>query len=51
MDSLGYLSVENVKKLADNTEDGFCTCCFGTPYPTPVPEGGKDRFECKITKK
>ena len=51
VDSLGYLSVENVKKLADNTEDGFCTCCFGTPYPTPVPEGGKDRFECKITKK
>ena len=49
VDSLGYLSVENVRKLADNTEGGFCTCCFGTPYPTSIPQdGGKDRFESKI---
>ncbi|MDD5931392.1 MAG: phosphoribosyltransferase family protein, partial [Oscillospiraceae bacterium] len=52
VDSLGYLSVENVRKLADNTEGGFCTCCFGTPYPTPVPkDDGKDRFEYKISQK
>ena len=52
VDSLGYLSVENVRKLADNTEGGFCTCCFGTPYPTPVPkDDGKDRVEYKISQK
>lgn len=51
-DSLGYLSLEDVVKLADNTENGFCTACFGGGYPTTVPEdGGKDRFECKISER
>ncbi len=52
VDSLGYLSLENVVKLADNTECGFCTACFGGGYPTAIPQdGGKDRFECKIGEK
>ena len=52
VDSLGYLSLQDVVKLADNTEDGFCTACFGGGYPTSVPkDGGKDRFECKISEK
>lgn len=52
VDSLGYLSLEDVVKLADNTECGFCTACFGGGYPTSVPkDGGKDRFECKISEK
>ena len=39
-----------VVKLADNTENGFCTACFGGGYPTSIPkDGGKDRFECKIS--
>ena len=52
MDSLGYLSIQDVVKLADNTESGFCTACFGGGYPTSTPkDGGKDRFECKISEK
>ena len=39
-------------KLADNTQCGFCTACFGGGYPTAVPQdGGKDRFECKISER
>ena len=50
VNSLGYLSLEDVVKLADNTENGFCTACFGGGYPTSSPkDGGKDRFECKIS--
>ena len=50
VDSLGYLSIEDVVKLADNTQGGFCTACFGGGYPTAVPQdSGKDRFECKIS--
>ncbi len=48
-DSLGYLSIEDVKKLADRTK-GFCTACFGGGYPTAVPSvGAKDRFEFRIS--
>lgn len=51
-DSLGYLSLEDVVKLADNTECGFCTGCFGGGYPTAVPkDGGKNRFECRISER
>ena len=52
VDSLGYLSLQDVVKLADNTQCGFCTACFGGGYPTAVPrDGGKDRFECKISER
>ena len=52
VDSLGYLSIQDVVKLADNTHSGFCTACFGGGYPTEIPApGGKDRFECKISEK
>ena len=52
VDSLGYLSLQDVVKLADNTQCGFCTACFGGGYPTAVPQdGGKDRFECKISER
>ena len=51
VDSLGYLSLENVVKLADSTS-GFCTACFGGGYPTSLPQpGGKDRFECPISER
>lgn len=36
VDSLGYLSVESAKKLADNT-CGFCTACFDGEYPCQPP--------------
>ena len=52
VDSLGYLSIEDVVKLADNTQGGFCTACFGGGYPTAVPQdSGKDRLECKISER
>ncbi len=52
VNSLGYLSLRDVVKLADNTEEGFCTACFGGGYPTSIPsDGGKDRFECKISER
>ena len=52
VNSLGYLSLEDVVKLADNTENGFCTACFGGGYPTPIPQdSNKDRFECKISER
>lgn len=50
-DSLGYLSVENAKKLADGVggQDRFCAACFDGKYPTEIPsETSKDRFEEKI---
>lgn len=36
-DTLGYLSVENVVKLAENAKCGFCTGCFTGKYPVEVP--------------
>lgn len=51
-DSLGYLSVDNVKKLACGAEDkGYCTACFDGCYPTDIPvHQNKSRFEGKISK-
>lgn len=51
-DSLGFLSVENVQKLAGNSDCNFCTGCFTEKYPIEVPkEMPKDKFECKISEK
>jgi len=51
-DSLAYLRMDDVVRLADNTAGGFCTACFGGGYPTAVPKnGGKDRFERKISER
>ena len=36
-DSLGFLSIENVSKIADNAECGFCDGCFTGKYPIPEP--------------
>ena len=53
-DSLGYLSVDNAKKLAVHTggcnDCGYCTACFSGEYPTDVPtEMYKDKFDKKIS--
>jgi amidophosphoribosyltransferase len=37
-DSLGFLSVDNVLKIAENAKCGFCTGCFTGNYPIPVPD-------------
>lgn len=36
VDSLGFLGVDNVTKLADNHTFSFCTACFTGEYPLPV---------------
>ncbi len=47
-DSLGYLSIEGVRRLPGSTY-GLCTSCFDGKYPTSVPDdSGKSRFEYKI---
>lgn len=51
-DSLGYLSLESVKKLAGNSDCDFCVGCFNEQYPIPVPENEpKNRYETKISEK
>ncbi len=48
-DSLGYLSVEGVRSIAQGAGCGFCTGCFTGDYPIAVPtEQPKDKFEMKI---
>ncbi len=48
-DSLGYLSVDGVKKIADKAHCDFCVGCFTGHYPAPVPTvTGKSKFEQKI---
>ncbi|WP_209343669.1 amidophosphoribosyltransferase [Flavonifractor sp. AGMB03687] len=48
-DSLGYLSVDSVHKLANGCRCTFCDGCFTGHYPVPVPEAReKFRFEQKI---
>lgn len=49
-DSLGYLSVESVQKLAGNSDCEFCVGCFNEQYPINVPKDmPKDKFESKIS--
>lgn len=53
-DSLGYLSVENVKKLTNGcvTNPGFCAACFDGSYATEIPSAPlKNRFETKISER
>ena len=53
VDSLGYLSVENVKQIAKGVHgSGYCTACFDGRYPTEVPTApGKTRFESQTGNK
>lgn len=47
VDSLEYLSLENLRKIAENSDmKGFCEGCFTGEYPIDVPkELHKDKFE------
>ena len=53
VDSLGYLSVENVKQIAKGLHgSGYCTACFDGKYPTDIPMNlSKNRFESKISER
>ena len=49
-DSLGFLSTDNVVKLADSSHCGFCTGCFTGNYPIEIPQAPqKSKFESKIS--
>ena len=49
-DTLGYLSQENVLKIAEGADCDFCDGCFTGKYPIEVPdELPKDRFETKLS--
>ncbi len=51
-DSLAYLSVDAVKKIAVTNGSGFCTGCFTEEYPIEVPRDiEKNKFEQKIAPK
>ena len=47
VDSLGYLSIDSVTKLAAEGHcKGYCTGCFSGEYPAPIPENTeKNKFE------
>ena len=49
VDSLGFLSVEGVKQIAENCRCDFCTGCFTGEYPSAPPQvPQKSKFEHKI---
>ena len=37
-DSLGHLSIEGMVEATQIPDDQFCTACFSSRYPVPVPE-------------
>lgn len=50
VDSLGYLDVGCLDKLADNSKCGFCNGCFTGKYPVEPPKKSqKSKFETKIS--
>lgn len=51
-DSLGYLSIDALSKIAPNNKNcDYCKGCFTGEYPIEVPEQmQKDKFETKISK-
>ncbi len=50
VDSLGFLSVENVRKIAEGCGLSLCTGCFTGEYPIPKPaHTEKSKFEHKIS--
>lgn len=50
VDSLGYLGVNDLDKLADRTDCGFCKGCFTGEYPVAPPcRTAKSKFETKLS--
>lgn len=47
-DSLGYLSIDGLKKIAYESKLGFCDACFTGNFPTEVPQ---ESYEDKYSKK
>lgn len=52
VDSLGFLSVENVVRLTEDGDHNFCTACFSRDYPCPTPKvTKKDKFSMPVSGK
>lgn len=50
-DSLHYLEVNSMGRLAPESKVGFCTACFTGEYPAPIPtEVYEDKFRKKLQK-
>lgn len=51
VDSLGYLSIENAKKIAITGTGNrlFCTACFDGDYPTDLPVRRENKYSKKIS--
>jgi len=50
VDSLGFLSVEGVNRIAEGANCGFCDGCFTGRYPLPEPQPVPvNKFERKIS--
>jgi len=48
-DSIGFLSIDHVTKIAENAKCGFCDGCFTGYYPIPEPEiVPKSKYDKKI---
>lgn len=48
-DTLGYLSVEGIRRVAESPNCDYCIGCFTGEYPIPVPgENTPDKFESAI---
>ena len=51
VDSLGFLSIDSVKRIAEANHCQFCTGCFTGEYPLDPPACAlKDKYAQKITK-
>ena len=51
-DSLGYLLLEDVNKIADIRGcEGYCTACFDGKYPTEVPVKHNSKYDNKLSEK
>ena len=50
VDSLGFLSLENIVKVAEKSDCAFCTGCFSGEYPLCVDDAGRvSKFDLKFS--
>ena len=48
-DSLGYVSIENMRRAVEDTRGTYCTSCYTGVYPVDGAQG-RTRFSASITK-
>lgn len=50
VDTLGFLSVDNIRKIAKDTQLDFCVGCFTGEYPVDPPQDHADKYAEPIGK-